>query len=470
MCKPGFRGNLFTFSSRQAYNSEISPKFAPIIFVYRIRLHAMNVYAPFSRPLYVMAKPAGSLCNLRCDYCYYLEKRLLSPSSPLLMDDDTLEEFIRQYLEAQTQPQVLFTWHGGEPLLRPLAFYRRALTLQRRYARGRIIDNCLQTNGTLLNDEWCEFFRQNNWLLGISIDGPQELHDRHRRGPRQAGGASFDKVMQGIRLLQKHGVEWNAMGVVSALTAGHALDVYHFYKDIGCQYIQFAPVVERLQHHDDGRRLASPSLPVSRCGVHPSRPQPVVAPFSVRRGDYGRFCCDIFDEWVRQDVGQVFVQLFDSTLARWAGEEPGVCTMCESCGHVSVVEANGDLYSCDHYVFPEYRLGNIRDESITSMMHSRRQVLFGRSKRDALPRQCKECRWRFACNGGCPKDRFCQTGDGEDGLSYLCGDYRQYFGHVAPYMDFMKNELDNQRPPANIMNVLRTEKHLPSHKSVESAE
>ncbi len=412
----------------------------------------MNYLSPFARPLYVMTKPVGSLCNLSCKYCYYLEKARLYDYLPqkertFYMSDRTLEEFIRQYLEAQTQPQVLFTWHGGEPLMRPLRFYKRALALQRKYARGRHIDNCLQTNGTLLTDEWCEFFRENNWLIGISLDGPQELHDKYRcSGQLQSSEASpttglpsFHKVMHGIRLLQKHGVEWNAMGVVNDFNADYPLDIYHFYKDIGCQYIQFAPVVERLLPHTDGRHLASPSEVAS------------LAPFSVSPDQYAHFCCAIFDEWVRHDVGKVFVQLFDSTLACWADETPGVCTMCETCGHVSVIEANGDVYSCDHFVYPDHLLGNIHRDTITSMMYSPQQIQFGKAKRNALPHQCLDCQWLFVCNGGCPKDRFCQTANGEPGLNYLCPAFKQFFSHVAPYMDFMRNELLCNRPPANVM-------------------
>ena len=401
----------------------------------------MNYLSPFARPLYVMAKPVGSLCNLACKYCYYLEKAQLYDHLPqrerFNMSDRTLEEFIRQYLEAQTQPQVLFTWHGGEPLLRPLNFYKRALALQKQYARGRQIDNCLQTNGTLLTDEWCEFFRENNWLIGISIDGPQEFHDEYRRSRQMqspeasntTGQPSFHKVMRGIRLLQKHGVEWNAMGVVNDFNADYPLEVYHFYKETGCQYIQFAPIVETSDYQNRMR----------------------IAPFSVSPKQYAHFCCTIFDEWVRHDVGQVFVQLFDSTLACWAGETPGVCTMCETCGHVSVIEANGDVYSCDHFVYPDYLLGNIHRDTITSMMYSPRQIQFGQAKHDALPHQCLDCQWLFACNGGCPKDRFCQTADGEPGLNYLCPAFQQFFAHVAPYMDFMKNELLCDRAPANVM-------------------
>ena len=385
----------------------------------------MSTIAPFSNPLYVMAKPVGSLCNLHCKYCYYLEKKNLynAQHSAMLMDHRTLETYIRQYIEAQTQPQVLFIWHGGEPLLRPLSFYKRVLELQEPYTRrGYVIDNSLQTNGTLLTDEWCAFFREHNWLIGISIDGPQELHDAYRRDCE--GQSSFHQVMRGIRLLQKHSVEWNAMGVVNDYNADHPLEVYHFYKEIGCKYIQFTPIVE-------GRSAVD---------------VPMVRPFQ-----YAHFCCTIFDEWVRHDVGQVFVQLFDATLACWAGEPPSLCSMCPACGHAGVIEHNGDVYSCDHFVFPEYLLGNIHRDTITSMMYSKRQLQFGRDKYERLPHQCKVCQWRFACNGGCPKDRFCQTADGEPGLNYLCQDYRQFFAHVAPYMDFMKNELLHQRPPANVM-------------------
>ena len=408
----------------------------------------MKTFAPFATPLYVMTKPVGSLCNLRCKYCYYLEKSNLyagqPPTERFSMSDLTLETFIRQYIEAQTQPQVLFTWHGGEPLMRPISFYKRVLALQRQYARGRIIDNCLQTNGTLLTDEWCEFFRENNWLIGISIDGPQEFHDEYRRS--QGNQPSFYKVMKGIRLLQKHGVEWNAMGVVNDFNADYPLEVYHFYKENGCRYIQFAPIIERILPHADGRHLASAA----------ERTACTLAPFSVTPEQYAQFCCTIFDEWVLNDVGQVFIQLFDSTLARWAGEQPGVCSMAETCGHAAVIEHNGDVYACDHFVFPEYLLGNIHHDTLTGMMYSDRQRQFGRAKRDSLPRQCRQCEWLFACNGGCPKDRFCLSADGEQGLNYLCQGFRQFFAHVAPYMDFMKNELLHQRPPANVMEWART--------------
>lgn len=400
--------------------------------------------APFSRPLYVMAKPIGSVCNLACKYCYYLEKSHLyadEQKQRSLMTDETLEEFIRQYILSQTQSQVLFTWHGGEPLMRPVSFYKRALALQREYGGGRLIDNCIQTNGTLLTDEWCQFFKENNWLVGVSIDGPQDLHDEYRRA--RGGQPSFRKVMHGIELLEKHGVEWNAMGVVNDFNADYPLDVYHFYKEIGCHYIQFTPIVERIVRHSDGRHLASMA----------NEAEGELADFSVRQGQFAHFATTIFDEWVKHDVGQVYVQLFDSTLACWVGEAPGVCSMAATCGHAGVIEHNGDVYACDHFVFPEYRLGNIHHDSIAAMMYSDRQRAFGNAKRDALPSQCKACKWLFACNGGCPKDRFAKADDGTRGLNYLCHDYRRFFAHVAPYMDFMAEELRNQRPPANVMAV-----------------
>ena len=402
-----------------------------------------TVNTPFARPLYVMAKPAGSRCNLACEYCYYLEKNKLyrdsDPQRRFTMTDEILEKFIKEYIEAQTMPEVLFTWHGGETLMRPLSFYRKAVELQRKYARGHIIDNCIQTNGTMLTDEWCRFFKENNWLVGVSIDGPKEFHDECRRN--KAGAPSFHQVMKGIELLKKHGVEGNALAVVNDYNADYPLEFYNFFKEIGCRYIQFTPIVERIAPKKDGRYLACPAdgtdIPL--------------ADFSVTPEQWGSFLCALFDEWVRQDVGKYFIQLFDATLANWVGEQPGVCTMAPTCGHAGVMEYNGDVYSCDHFVFPEYRLGNLNTSNFVEMMYSDRQLRFGAAKRDSLPRQCRDCRWLFACNGECPKNRFALTADGEPGLNYLCEGYRRFFAHVAPYMDFMKEELAAERPPANVM-------------------
>ena len=403
-----------------------------------------NIATPFAKPLYVMLKPAGAHCNLACKYCYYLEKdNLYDKSHRHIMSDEMLEQFTREYIEAQTMPQVLFTWHGGEPLMRSIDFYKKALALQKKYARGRRIDNVIQTNGTMLTDEWCEFFAQNNWLVGISIDGPQKYHDHYRL--TSTGNPSWQKVMHGIELLKKHHVEWNAMAVVNAYNADHPLEFYHFFKDNGCQYLQFTPIVERLTKHQDGRTLAS---------LADDKEIPL-ADFSVTPELWGNFLCAIFDEWVRNDVGKMFVEIFDCTLANWMGVLPGICAYSKNCGHAGVMEHNGDVYSCDHFVFPEYKLGNIRDHTLIEMLYGDKQHAFSRLKHTSLPRQCKECDMEFACHGECPKNRFEKDKYGETGLNYLCKGYYQYYSHVAPYMDFMKRELQAQRPPANIMEALK---------------
>ena len=403
-----------------------------------------NIANPFAKPLYVMLKPAGAHCNLACKYCYYLEKNKLYPTAQRhLMSDEMLEQFTREYIEAQTMNQVLFTWHGGEPLLRSIDFYRKALSLQQKYAGGRCIDNVIQTNGTLLTDEWCEFFAQNHWLVGISIDGPQPYHDHYRL--TAAGKPSWKKVMQGIKLLKKHGVEWNAMAVVNAYNANHPLEFYRFFKENGCQFLQFTPIVERLTRHEDGRTLASladkDEISLSEASVAPEQ--------------WGYFLCAIFDEWVRKDVGKIFVEIFDCTLANWMGISPGICAYSKECGHAGVMEHNGDVYSCDHFVFPEYKLGNIRDHSLIDMLYGEQQQEFSRLKHSSLPRQCKECDMEFACHGECPKNRFMKDKYGDSGLNYLCPGYYHYYQHVAPYMDYMKQELMAQRPPSNIMKVIQ---------------
>jgi uncharacterized protein len=387
------------------------------------------------RPLYVMLKPVGSRCNLACQYCYYQDK------GTALLSEELLETFTRQYLEAQVVPQVLFTWHGGEPLLRPLSFYKKALALQRRYARGRHIDNCLQTNGTLLTDEWCEFLRENNFLVGISIDGPQALHDTYRRTKPPVAPASpdvplvpsvplvpddplvpsvpspsWDLVMRGIALLKKHGVQWNAMATVNAANVAHPKAFYRFFLDLGCEFLQFTPVVSR---YEIGRGY----------------PRTPVPPTSLTPHQWGHFLCTLYDEWVRNDVQRMVVQLFDATLANWIGVPPSLCSMAPTCGQAAVMEADGSVYSCDHFVFPEYRLGNIREHTITQLLYSERQRQFGLAKRDALTRQCRECPFLFACHGECPKNRFVTDCYGNPGHNYLCAGYRQFFAHLAadPY-------------------------------------
>lgn len=403
-------------------------------------MEEIRMPGPFEAPMYIMAKPAGPQCNLHCEYCYYLEKKALyDRKNRPWMSDATLERYIREYIGASTTEGVMFVWHGGEATLRSLDFFKKAMKLQQQYAQGHHIDNSLQTNGTMLTDEWCRFLRDNHWLVGISIDGPQEIHDEYRRTP--AGKGTFLSVMKGIKLLQKYGVEWNAMAVVNDYNADHPLEFYRFFKEIGCKYLQFTPIVERLL--PDGR--LAPPLDGDEAGE--------IMEMSVTPEKWGKFLIALFDEWIREDVGQVFVQIFDSTLANWAGVAPGLCALDKYCGHAAVMEHNGDLYSCDHFVFPGYKLGNIHTDSVIEMMTSDRQMNFGRIKADTLPGQCRECRWQFACHGECPKNRFARTATGEKGLNYLCEGYRMFFEHVAPYMDYMRNELAAHRPPANVMRV-----------------
>lgn len=398
----------------------------------------------YGRPIYVMAKPAGASCNLHCSYCYYLEKRGLYDGSAQVMSDETLERFIKEYIEAQTTPEVLFIWHGGEPLLRPITFYERALKLQQHYANGHRIDNCIQTNATLINDEWCRFFRNNNFLVGVSIDGPRQMHDTLRRTP--LGDSSFRDVIRGIRLLSKYNVEWNAMATVNAANVERPLEFYRFFRDeLGCRYLQFTPVVERTTTSAGSGRL-----------LHAAERGGELTPHSISTEQWGAFLCAIFDEWVRHDVGQMYIQLFDATLANWVGVVPGVCTMSRYCGQAAAIEHNGDVYSCDHFVFPEYRLGNIYDNSLMEMMHGSEQREFSKAKYRSLPQQCRKCRYEFACHGECPRNRFATTADGEPGLNYLCEGYHTFFAHVHEAMDYMRLQLERGLPPANVMRWIAT--------------
>lgn len=360
----------------------------------------------FGHPFYVMVKPVGSSCNLNCSYCYYLSK------DKGKMDYDLLESFISQYIEAQTSAEILFTWHGGEPLLLPISYYEHALKLQKKYGRGRHIDNCLQTNGTLINDEWAQFFRQNNFLIGISIDGPEPIHNHYRQ--------RFSDTLRGIEILKRHDVMWNAMATINHQNADNPVDFYRFFKELDCQYLQFTPIVEQ---HDNR-----------------------ITPESVSPAQWGRFLVGLYDEWICQDVGRIFIQLFDATLANWVGQAPGVCSMSALCGLSPALQPDGSLYSCDHFVFPEYRLGNIRKQSVTQLMYSQQQRQFSLAKRDRLSQKCQTCKYLFACHGECPKNRILP-----DYENYLCEGYRQFFAHCAPTMDFMANELKAGRAPANVI-------------------
>lgn len=387
-----------------------------------------KTYAPFAKPLYVMLKSIGATCNLGCTYCYYLEKKELYPEKgKTLMSNELLERFIIQYIEAQTMQPILFTWHGGEPLMRDISFYKKALELQRKYARGKQITNTLQTNGTLLNDKWCEFFKENNFLIGISIDGSKPFHDKYRTTKDLR--PTFDHVMRGINLLKKHNVEYNIMGVVNDFNIDYPLEFYQFFKDIDSHYIQFAPIVER---DSEGN----------------------VTEWSVSPEKWGDFLIAIFDEWVKKDVGTYFIQYFDSALANWVGVNPGVCIFAKNCGHAGVMEFNGDVYSCDHFVYPQYKLGNIKTQTLTEMMYSKQQIDFGLAKSESLSSKCKQCKYLFACHGECPKNRISKTQSGEE-INYLCAGYYKFFKHIDPYMSFMKKELEAQRPPSNIMDTFK---------------
>ncbi|SCQ21526.1 Anaerobic sulfatase-maturating enzyme [Tannerella forsythia] len=402
-------------------------------------------FTPLSFPIYVMAKPVGALCNMDCEYCYYLEKSgLYQERKQNRMSDETLERFTQAYIECQTSPFVQFTWHGGESLLRGLDFYRKALKFQRQYGRGREIQNCIQTNGLLLNDEWCRFFKDNDFLVGISIDGPEAMHDRYRKDC--GGRGTFARVMRGIERLHRHGVEFNTLSVLHDYNVRFPLEMYHFFKDIGSRYMQFSPIVERLGTRADGLELLT-------AADHPDDCEP--APWSVDPIAYGDFYIAVFDEWVRHDVGQYYIQLFDATLAGTLGEPPGVCIYAKTCGHALAMEYNGDVYACDHFVYPEYRRGNLYEKTLVEITLSDEQRRFGNDKRDGLPAQCRSCRFLRLCNGECPKNRIAVSDDGEYSLNYLCAGLKRYFAHVEPAMAFMAEELRNGRPPANIMHEIR---------------
>ncbi len=391
-----------------------------------------------------MTKPIGPICNLDCAYCYYLEKEKLYPGTTnFRMSDETLENYVRQYIAAQEVAEVTFAWQGGEPTLMGLPFFRRVVELQQKHRGEKRITNALQTNGTLLTDEWAEFFREHQFLIGLSLDGPRELHDRYRVD--KGGHPSFDKVMRGLALLKKHHVEFNTLTVVHRANAQHPLEVYRFLKENGSGFLQFIPLVERV---GSDSMFAEPPAPDGTSGFSP------VTEWSVRSEDYGRFLCDIWDEWVRRDVGNVFVQLFDVQLGVWLGLPASLCVFAETCGRAVVMEHNGDLYSCDHYVYPQYKLGNIAQTPMTALLDSPAQIKFGADKQDTLPRYCRECDVKFACNGECPKHRFLRTPDGEPGLNYLCAGYKRFFHHIAPQMRLMADLIRAHQPAARIMDIL----------------
>ena len=383
-------------------------------------------------PFHIMLKPRGPICNLDCKYCYFLSKERLYPDSGFRMDAELLENYTRQYIAAQPGPEVTFAWQGGEPTLMGLDFFRQAVAFQEKYAPpGKRIANTLQTNGVLLDEEWCRFLKEQNFLVGLSLDGPRDLHDAYRVD--KGGRPTFDRVMRGLRMLQEHEVTFNVLTTVHAANAEHPLRVYRFLRDeVETDFIQFIPIVER----DNGTGFQEGDRVTGR---------------SVGAGQYGAFLIAIFEEWVRRDVGRVFVQIFDVALGAWMGQQPGLCIFRETCGDALALEHNGDLYACDHYVEPGYLLGNIRQQEMIELVTSEPQRQFGQAKRDTLPDYCRQCEVRFVCNGGCPKNRFSRTPAGEPGLNYLCAGYKAFFKHIDPAMKVMAGELRARRPPANVM-------------------
>ncbi len=394
-----------------------------------------------------MIKPAGSLCNLDCHYCYYLDKAEIYGGYEPRMSLDMLETCIREYIAANDVPEVTFNWHGGEPLVMGLDFYRKAVELELKYAGDKIIHNTLQTNGTLLNYDIASFFRDNDFLVGVSIDGPRDIHDKYRKD--KGGAPTFDKVLRGIETLYRTGTQFNTMTTVNKASEGRGMEVYNFLKSVGSRYMQFMPVLEHIKYpvgsNGKPRKGARPYI------VEPSTEGAEIAMWSVSSMAFGKFMCDIFDYWVRNDVGQYFVNQFDAALACWCGAQPGTCVYAETCGGNSIIEHNGDVYCCDHFVYPEYKLGNIAGTDLREMMNSPVQTKFGISKRNGLPKKCIRCRYAFACHGECPKHRFNRTESGETGLNALCDGYYKFYSHVEPYMEKMKEFLVEKKAPANII-------------------
>ncbi len=398
-----------------------------------------------SDAFHLMAKPTGAICNLDCTYCFYLEKeKLYVKNKDWKMPEEVLESYIKQYIEAQKAPTITFSWQGGEPTLLGIDFFKQAMKLQKKYSNGKKIENTFQTNGILLNNEWCEFFVENNFLIGLSIDGPEKIHNKYRL--YKGGQLSFDKVMNGLRFLQKNEVEFNTLTCVQRDNSYQPLEVYHFLKEIGSTFMQFIPIAEReAASKNELLNLVSPNY-IDKA---------IVTDWSVEPEQFGKFLTSIFDEWVRNDVGKYFVQIFDVALEIWFTGQSSLCIFKDTCGQAMAIEHNGDIYSCDHFVYPENKLGNLMEESLSKLVDSVKQVKFGNDKRDTLPKYCRECEVRFACNGECPKHRFIKTPDGEEGLNYLCAGYKHFFNYINPYMNFMVNQLKQQLPPSNVMEWIK---------------
>ena len=405
----------------------------------------------YPQGLHVVAKPIGPVCNLDCEYCFYLEKQaLFAQGEQYRMPENVLSSFITGYIASQPAPVVEFVWQGGEPTLLGIDFFKRVVELQKPFAKGKTITNSLQTNGTQLTDEWCLFLKRHRFMVGISLDGPQEVHDRYRKDRK--GRGTFEQTMRGLRLLQKHKVEYNVLACVARETAAKPLEVYRFFREAGVEFIQFTPIVERMpdpQSAGQGLRLAAPAALGSPEG------QGEVTDWSVRPEDYGDFLIAVFEEWVRNDVGRVFVMNFEWALNAWIGNPSPVCVHAKQCGRSLVIEHNGDVYACDHCVYPQYRLGNILTGTLQDMAARSLKSGFGVTKETALPRRCRECDVLAACQGGCPKHRFANTFDEEPGLHYLCEGYRKYFLHIRKYLRVMAQLLEHGQPVSLVMKVLK---------------
>ena len=404
-----------------------------------------------AKGIHVVAKPIGPACNLNCEYCFYLEKQaLFSAGENYRMGDDVLAAYITKYITAQPTPVVEFVWQGGEPTLLGIDFFKRVIELQRPFLKQKSISNSLQTNGTLLTDEWCAFLKANGFMVGISLDGPKEIHDSYRRD--RSGNGTFDRVLQGLRLLQKHKVAYNVLACVAGETALRPLDVYRYFRDEGIEFIQFAPVVERLAdaaEKDSGLRLACPAV------LDRQEENTRVTPWSVTPEDYGDFLIAVYEEWVRNDVGKLFVMNFEWALNAWISNPAPVCIHAKQCGRSLVIEHCGDVYACDHCVYPQYKLGNIRTDELLAMVEKSLQSGFGTSKETALPGQCRECGVLAACQGGCPKHRFAKTSDNEPGLQYLCEGYKKFFLHIRKYLRAMTQLLENGLPASYVMQAIK---------------
>ncbi len=357
-----------------------------------------------------MVFPNGPICNLACEYCYYLDKIEYydENNNNFKMDYDLLENFTKQYIEAQPGPMVNFGWQGGEPTIRGLEFFKKAVQLQKKYLpEGWECQNSFQTNAVLLDDEWCQFFSDNNFLIGVSIDGPEWIHDKYRKN--KDDGPTHKRVLNGIKLLQEYNVDFNILCVVNDLNSKYPVEVYNFFKEIAVDFIQFIPIVET---NDKG----------------------VIGEHSVTAEDYGRFLISIFNQWIQNDYGKIYVQIFEEAVRVWAGYNAGLCVFSKTCGDAEVMEHNGDVYSCDHFVYPEYKLGNIKETSLLDLVSLEKQKQFGKDKAETLPQQCLYCEVNFICHGGCPKNRVIKTEDDEEGLNYLCTGYKQFFKYIDPFM------------------------------------